>query len=192
MEDFFIQQDQNPKSNKKFKISLKHWTGTLIIALIAGFVIFAMVKGKEFLANLLINREAKKIQEEYERPYKEDKYGGKTPEETFDLFLDALRKEDIELASKYFVLEKQERWKRNFKELKKNNAFDEMLSEMEYARRNSEKITEDDTVKFVYKIKLDAEQKVEFLGEEITLPPGTYPQEIILEEVFGKWKLVRI
>ena len=34
----------------------------------------------------------------------EDTYGGKTPEETLKLFVEALRQENIELASKYFVL----------------------------------------------------------------------------------------
>jgi len=34
----------------------------------------------------------------------EDTYGGKTPEETLNLFIEALKKEDLELASKYFVL----------------------------------------------------------------------------------------
>src|SRR3989344_2309625 len=36
---------------------------------------------------------------------KQDTYGGKTPEETLQMFIEALKKEDIELASKYFQLE---------------------------------------------------------------------------------------
>jgi len=40
----------------------------------------------------------------YEEAMRNDTYGGKTPEETLQLFIDALRKEDIELASKYFLL----------------------------------------------------------------------------------------
>jgi HEAT repeat protein len=35
----------------------------------------------------------------------EDTYGGKTPEETLQMFIEALKKEDIELASRYFMLE---------------------------------------------------------------------------------------
>lgn len=38
-----------------------------------------------------------------------DTYGGKTPEETFDLFLDALSKGDVELASKYYDVKVQEK-----------------------------------------------------------------------------------
>lgn len=35
----------------------------------------------------------------------EDTYGGKTPQETLDMFIDALEKGDIELAGKYFALD---------------------------------------------------------------------------------------
>jgi len=43
-------------------------------------------------------------QTKYEKAMAEDIYGGKTPEETLKLFIEALEKGDIELASKYFVL----------------------------------------------------------------------------------------
>lgn len=43
----------------------------------------------------------------WEKQYKDqlaaDKYGGQTPQETINLFADALRKGDVDLASKYFV-----------------------------------------------------------------------------------------
>ena len=40
----------------------------------------------------------------YTKAMTEDTFGGKTPQETLDLFIDALKKEDVELASKYFLL----------------------------------------------------------------------------------------
>lgn len=40
----------------------------------------------------------------YNKAMTEDVYGGKTPEETLKMFIEALKKEDIELASKYFTL----------------------------------------------------------------------------------------
>ncbi len=40
--------------------------------------------------------------------YASDPYGGGTPEETLRLYVDALQKKDYALASKYFVVEKQE------------------------------------------------------------------------------------
>lgn len=42
-----------------------------------------------------------------EKQYREDTYGGATPEETLKLFVAALEKKDYTLASKYFIPEKQ-------------------------------------------------------------------------------------
>jgi len=44
-------------------------------------------------------------QTKYEKAMSEDTYGGKTPEETLNMFIDALKKGDVELASRYFMLE---------------------------------------------------------------------------------------
>jgi len=55
-----------------------------------------------------------------EQRYKNDKYGGKTPEETYAMFLEALKKKDIELASKYFTLDKQEQYKKALQGVDKN------------------------------------------------------------------------
>lgn len=41
------------------------------------------------------------------KAYAEDTYGGDTPEETLKLFVDALKAGDVELASKYYIPEKQ-------------------------------------------------------------------------------------
>jgi hypothetical protein len=67
---------------------------------------------------------------EQERVYKEaeqkyiaamtaDTYGGKTPQETLDMFIDALRKDNTELASKYFALETNENDAENYLTRKK-------------------------------------------------------------------------
>ncbi len=45
---------------------------------------------------------------ELKEMYKNDTYGGDIPEETLELFVEALKNNDLELASKYFVAEKQD------------------------------------------------------------------------------------
>ncbi len=45
----------------------------------------------------------------YENAMRQDTYGGKTPEETLRMFIDALKKGDVDLASKYFMLETNEK-----------------------------------------------------------------------------------
>lgn len=42
-----------------------------------------------------------------------DIYGGKTPQETLKLYIEAVEKGDYELASRYFVFDKQEEWNDN-------------------------------------------------------------------------------
>lgn len=50
----------------------------------------------------------------YDKAMREDIYGGKTPQETLSMFIDALKKGDIDLASKYFALDEnlsRDEWK---------------------------------------------------------------------------------
>ncbi|HRU35769.1 MAG TPA: hypothetical protein P5237_00400 [Candidatus Paceibacterota bacterium] len=43
--------------------------------------------------------------DEYYQKFAEDIYGGKTPQETLDMFIEALEKGDIDLAAKYFAMD---------------------------------------------------------------------------------------
>jgi hypothetical protein len=61
---------------------------------------------------------------------KADIYGGETPEETWAMFLDALKKEDFELASKYFVADKQADYLDMFKTVKEKGYYDEMMADL--------------------------------------------------------------
>ncbi len=67
------------------------------------------------------DRETDRLQALEEKPYREDTYGGKTPKETLELFIAAVEKNDFDLASKYFVLSKQEEWKKKLKNGDKEN-----------------------------------------------------------------------
>ena len=96
----------------------KRFLKLLIVFLIlvaAGVVIW-------FVGETYINPEAKQEREAernyekyiawektYEDAMRQDTYGGKTPEETLRMFIDALKKGDIDLASKYFMLDTNEK-----------------------------------------------------------------------------------
>lgn len=75
-------------------------------------------------------RKAAEFKEELEKPYKNDTYGGKTPEETWGMFLDALKKGDAELASKYFAVGKQEEWKKIVEDTIKNGKLPLVISNL--------------------------------------------------------------
>jgi len=92
------------KSNKIF------WgIGLFFVALfiaVEGYSYYDQWRGEkrvEELAQLLT-----KIEKDAFDKKAADKIGGKTPQETLDMFIKAVESGDYELASKYFVIEKQE------------------------------------------------------------------------------------
>lgn len=74
-------------------------------------------------------------EEQYQKAMSEDTYGGKTPQETLDLFIKALRAEDIELASKYFMLnevgEVDRKWIDYLKNVKDRGLLQQMANDIE-------------------------------------------------------------
>ena len=85
-------------------------TAALALAGIAVFL-FAVGYGLSWYGEYSFNKDLQAIKKEAERPYLEDIYGGKTPKETLELFIAAIEKEDFDLASKYFIINKQEGWR---------------------------------------------------------------------------------
>ena len=65
-----------------------------------------------------------------ERQYREDPYGGSTPEETLRLFIDALKKGDIDLAAKYFLIEEQKKWREDLTMIKEKQLLNKMIDDL--------------------------------------------------------------
>ena len=116
----------------------------LVLLIWIGSAAYSAWQGHQF------QKKTEQFQMVLTKPYREDTYGGKTPEETWAMFLDALKKEDLELASKYFVPEKQEEWKKNL-------ISTNQKSKLSTAIKNIEKIEFDsstpETSYFFYNIK---------------------------------------
>lgn len=86
------------------------------------------------------DRAMQKIADKKMAQYAADKDGGKTPEETLDLFISALKSGDIEKASKYYVLDKQEEeLARLNKTLKQDSSLEKRIKNLEIIKNNSEK-----------------------------------------------------
>jgi hypothetical protein len=81
-------------------------------------------------------------QTKYEKAMAEDIYGGKTPEETLKLFIEALEKGDIELASKYFVLRDDgsvdPKWLEGLRTTKEAGKFEETIQILSEAKPDLE------------------------------------------------------
>mgnify|MGYP001565071791 CR=1 FL=1 len=79
---------------------------------------------------------AEKAEKEYIAAMTADTYGGKTPQETLDLFVAALRAGDVELASKYFLLDEnlsREKWADALQNLKKKNLMQDLIKRLQNA-----------------------------------------------------------
>jgi hypothetical protein len=113
-----------------------------------------------------------------------DNYGGKTPEETLLLYIEALKALDIELASKYYEisLEEPNLQKREIEDLKafilKEGNLDLMIKNIENIKNLGKRNTWSETeVSFVYYFITEEEiQDISIISrEEITtiIPKGT-------------------
>src|SRR3989338_5338672 len=97
----------------------KRWSGVVVLIVLAGLVIWGLLNLSTIIDSVQGKLTAWQTQRELDKleaPYRNDKIGGQTPEETFDMFIAALKKEDIELASKYFVIKKQDYWRKTLGE----------------------------------------------------------------------------
>ena len=153
----------NTKSNKIF------WgIGIFCVAIflfLVGFGYYQQWKGEkqvEKLANAL-----KQMKEEIYNKKAADTIGGKTPQETLDLFIAAVEKGDYELASKYFVIEKQEQWKEDLSTAKN---VDELLYDLKNAQKSEGSYSMD--------------EKSYVIRRPILVSFALYP--------FGNWKIEEI
>ncbi len=155
----------------------------LFLVLVAGIVLWLLLNGGSFVSDLQDKWEAQRLQREWEKPYRQDKYGGKTPEETYDMFLKALREGDTVLASKYFVIDEQEKWEKTlalYEDQEVMSAFAKELEEVKKIWKRSENST-DRVISFTYLNIVKSDKTVEFGGQKIMIPAGNYTNETEFE-----------
>lgn len=130
------QVQQNEGVQKKVRIKYKK-TITVVTVIVVLFLVFIglgifkqwqMRRGVEKFAQTLKQLE----QEDYQRAMA-DTYGGKTPQETLQMYIDAVKKSDFELASKYFIGANQEEWRKELADIKAAGKIDVFLSPIKTA-----------------------------------------------------------
>ncbi|MEK7067273.1 MAG: hypothetical protein AAB950_00525 [Patescibacteria group bacterium] len=98
---------------------MKKWFRNILgflAVLFLGFAVFFAVEQYRYYKSP--QHKAEKYFNDLREKYEADTYGGSTPEETLQLFVDALKKGDVDLASKYFMVEEQEKEKTYLQEMK--------------------------------------------------------------------------
>lgn len=108
-----------------FLKSKKFLVGVAVVAVLA-----VIEFGYPIYRDWKFDRELQQLTDEINKPYLEDIYGGKTPKETLEMFIAAVESGDYDLASKYFVLSKQEEWKNKLTNGKQNNNLGWFLDEL--------------------------------------------------------------
>jgi len=128
------QKISSPKS-KRFWFVLIAFLA--VILLIGGFVVWTSYlspEAKSERETRLNYEKATKALSDFETAMKNDTYGGKTPQETLDMFIDALKKGDIELASKYFVRngagQIDSKWMEGLRNLKTENKLESVINKL--------------------------------------------------------------
>ncbi len=90
--------------------------------------------------------------ETYQKAMEADVYGGKTPEETLQLFIDALKEGDVELASKYFILgdnlQRDSKWFDALRRTKESEKLGELIVSLEKAEPDLESRAYENDFKF--------------------------------------------
>ena len=133
-----------PKTGFFSKSYLKHIVALLgLIALVGGSY---FVWGGYFSESAQYRRQVEENtnkymewEKNYNKAMTEDVYGGKTPQETLDMFIDALRKEDVDMASKYFLLNSvgqvDQKWVDGLRKSKDEGKLQEIVKLVAQARQ---------------------------------------------------------
>ena len=140
------------------------------------------------------NQAAEKFNKAIEEMFRQDTYGGKTPEETYKLYREALMKGDIELASKYYWWDKQEKARERLEKMKDEGQFERYVNNLpEWSEMKEEEYWSLDGKRYSYKYiqKEDKEYYDEFLEKWDILPAGEYEGELtfLFNKYANTWKL---
>jgi len=111
-------EDQNLEQPKNKKIKFIIWFVILLFGVITvvNLSLFGWYKLTQYINTKKVQQLAEELQKQQEEQYQKvmsDTYGGKTPQETLKMYIDAVEKGDYELASKYFIESKQEKEKQS-------------------------------------------------------------------------------
>ena len=152
--------EPQPKTQKELKLnsSFLKFASIMVLMVIVGLIASYVLQNyfsPEARENQRLEEQYRKYQE-FETGYKQamanDTYGGKTPQETLDLFVAALEQGDLELASRYFVLnsigQRDEKWLSALEKTRQEGKLNLVASLLKKATPDIGTITGDEDFKF--------------------------------------------
>ena len=126
--------------------------------------------------------------------WKKDIYGGKTPQETYEMYINALKNGDLEKASKYYWWEKQVPQEKKLAQLKQDNKLEEYIAGLpKWTEMSEEEHWDKDVKRYGWKwVRKESKIFIDPIdGEKIILPPGEGESEITfqLNKHANIWKI---
>ncbi|MBI2050005.1 MAG: hypothetical protein HYT35_00925 [Candidatus Staskawiczbacteria bacterium] len=145
------------------------------------------------------DRAMEKFNKSIEELFKSDIYGGNTPEETFNLFVDALKNEDVDLAIKYIVIdiERRQRYYDDFNKMQQKGELKDYAEalpkweEFEQVKDNYNDWEKRATVEHGTKVKEPMKVYDQVLKVETVIQPGIYTDYsiILIKNQNNIWKI---
>jgi hypothetical protein len=181
-----------PVDKSKTFIWWRHWRVAIILAVLAGFVIWAMLNLGPWIKAWQNRQAADAVNKQMQGTYLNDRYGGTSPQETFDLFISALEKGDVGLASKYFTTDKQESWQKTLEEYQSKGLLDDLALEL----KNTETTWQDGGVnqpgikEFHYSFAVKKNSVASLNGQDVPVKTSIHSSTIIFQKYpSGLWKI---
>lgn len=168
------------------------------VAVVLCFLIFAGYKIWNYFQIWQNNKKLQDFNTAVEKLLKNDTFGGKTPEETYNLFIAALKTENVDLAIKYIVLdaERQTRYWKEFSEQKQKGQlkkYAESLPEWSKWKQIKDNYNDwQDQAMIKYDQTITQPTKIydTYLKKETTVQPGVYGRSIAFaKNVNNIWKI---
>lgn len=135
---------------KQFIFQQRFFIVIAVVVLVAGGAAFYFWRQPQYPPEYA---QGMKLVEDYKAAMRADTAGGKTPQATLDLFVAALKKEDVALASTYFMLDdngSRERWVKRLGDIQQKGLLVVMANDIEKRLKpDSKNIISETDFKFV-------------------------------------------
>lgn len=129
--------------------------GGILLAIVIAFFVYRFANDRQVFARMdrggvgdfpVSERQYNAYLKYIEDRDKADNFGSTTPEGTLELFVEALKKEDVSLATKYFVPEKQEKMEDDLMAGLKSGGVNSLISDL--SKEKTKGVLSDTRVRF--------------------------------------------
>ncbi len=191
----FLKLRDNYMAEEKKKNNKTIIIGYIVIAVLFFAIIFyAAPWGAGIYKSWRIGKSYGKFENDLNAYLAGDNYGGRTPKETYELFVEALKKGDVDLASKYYLWDKQAKQRDRFRKMKIEGRLDAFAKELPpWEELEEGEHWDPDVKRFIWTKEYEEETVYsEVLQREISFPSGEGDTEIdfTLNNQSQIWKIV--